>query len=266
MSYILDALKKSEKERQRGQLPNMLTIQEIIAERPRRRFPWAFLIAAALILNAGILIWLAGFSSEEKVLSAGLSEGISSISAGFPEETIQDAGRYKTSPEPAAQEMISIPAETGRFSDRGTTASPGSALIESNRAGHVQEVLKDAKPDNLSSGTGETKSNAVLNPEPGLNKEAILSFSDPSDELAAMDKNRIYRLRELPASVRESLPLFAISALMYSEMPSSRMVRINNEMMHEGQELSAGLKLEEIANDGVIFKYRDAVSFWVGVK
>ena len=47
MSYILDALKKSEKERQRGALPDMLTVQDIVAEKPAKRLSWVYLLAAA---------------------------------------------------------------------------------------------------------------------------------------------------------------------------------------------------------------------------
>ena len=49
MSYILDALKKSEKERRRGTLPDMLTVQDIVAEKPKKRFVWASLLVAALL-------------------------------------------------------------------------------------------------------------------------------------------------------------------------------------------------------------------------
>ena len=43
------------------------------------------------------------------------------------------------------------------------------------------------------------------------------------------------------------------------------MARINDRMMREGQDLSQGLKLEEIIEDGVIFRFRD-YRFFVGMK
>ncbi len=66
MSYILDALKKSEKERQRGALPDMLTVQDIVAEKPAKRLHWVYLLAAVLLLNAGALVWWLGFSHTNK--------------------------------------------------------------------------------------------------------------------------------------------------------------------------------------------------------
>ncbi len=57
MSFILDALKKSEAERQRQAGPALLEMRVV---RPRNRWPvWAFVLGGALILaNFGLLAWL----------------------------------------------------------------------------------------------------------------------------------------------------------------------------------------------------------------
>ena len=60
MSYILDALKKSEKERQRGALPDMLTVQDIVAEKPARRLPWAYLLRSGFAAQCRGLSLVAG--------------------------------------------------------------------------------------------------------------------------------------------------------------------------------------------------------------
>lgn len=54
MSYILDALKKAEQERDRGRVPRLASVQEA-APRSVRALPW--LIAALLLLNAAALAW-----------------------------------------------------------------------------------------------------------------------------------------------------------------------------------------------------------------
>ncbi len=51
------------------------------------------------------------------------------------------------------------------------------------------------------------------------------------------DENKLYKLQELPSAIRQDLPVFSVSALLYSSNPDSRMVRINEQMMHEGQDL-----------------------------
>ena len=66
MSYILDALKKAEKERKQGTLPDMLTVQDIVAEKPKKSRVSVYFLAAALVLNAGIFVWWLGFSHTAK--------------------------------------------------------------------------------------------------------------------------------------------------------------------------------------------------------
>ncbi len=46
------------------------------------------------------------------------------------------------------------------------------------------------------------------------------------------------------------------SVLIYSEKPAERMVNINGRTTREGQEVSDGLKLEEITPDGAIFSFK----------
>src|SRR6185437_9163877 len=54
MSFILDALKKSEAERQRQAGPTLL---EVRITRPRRRYPlWAAIVGALLAVNAVVLV------------------------------------------------------------------------------------------------------------------------------------------------------------------------------------------------------------------
>jgi general secretion pathway protein B len=56
MSFILDALKKSEQERRRREVPDLHTEHApILARRPR--IPWSLVIGLALLLNAGLLLW-----------------------------------------------------------------------------------------------------------------------------------------------------------------------------------------------------------------
>ena len=56
MSFILDALKKSETDRQRQSSPALF---EVKVAAPRRRFPWWVpALGALLIVNVGVLAWV----------------------------------------------------------------------------------------------------------------------------------------------------------------------------------------------------------------
>ena len=56
MSFILDALKKSEADRQRQTAPALF---EVKVAAPRRRFPiWAIAVGALLAVNLLIVLWI----------------------------------------------------------------------------------------------------------------------------------------------------------------------------------------------------------------
>ena len=56
MSFILDALKKSESDRQRQNGPALF---EVRVAPPRTRLPpWAIAIALLLVVNLGVALWM----------------------------------------------------------------------------------------------------------------------------------------------------------------------------------------------------------------
>src|SRR6185369_6283865 len=68
MSFILDALKKSESERHRHSGPVLMDVR--IAP-PRRRLPiWAWVIAGVLLVNVLLLIWVLWLAPDHRVAAA----------------------------------------------------------------------------------------------------------------------------------------------------------------------------------------------------
>lgn len=88
MSYILDALKKSEAERQQGKAPGFNTVQPQLAHGVRRRRLWPMLLAAALLLNAAVLL-LALRPWEERAVAP--SKAV--LEARAPEVMLQEKPR-----------------------------------------------------------------------------------------------------------------------------------------------------------------------------
>jgi len=65
MSYILDALKKSDQQRQRGTVPPLNTMQTSVAA-PRRNMSAYYVVIAALLIGAGIMLgWLRPWQAEQ---------------------------------------------------------------------------------------------------------------------------------------------------------------------------------------------------------
>ena len=57
MSFILDALKKSDKERQQRATPALQSVYAAPEPRPVNRRMWPSLLVLALLINAGLLVW-----------------------------------------------------------------------------------------------------------------------------------------------------------------------------------------------------------------
>jgi general secretion pathway protein B len=269
MSYILDALKKAEKERKQGTLPDMLTVQDIVAEKPRKRLAGVYFLAAALVLNAGILVWWLGSSHTAKT-KAGQTAVAENTSAAVADKTVQAVPEVPVSPAPAQEASPEIrPVDKNIVP--AITVKPVNIRPEA-----VSDLPKERPdpPDSRRQLVADPRSPGSAAPKPaGISAEKVKQAegagrppSEPANDFTEMpDENKIYKLRELPSAIRQSLPSFSVSALLYSSSPASRMVRVNEQMMREGQELTSGLRLDEIAKEGLVFSYRK-YRFFVATK
>ncbi len=239
MSYILDALKKSEKERRRGSIPDPLTIQETPPHIPGRRTMWFYLIMVALILNAAVFAFWSGLIHTKK--SVRTTETIS----GRPEAISENKPSLSATAKGEGSEV--------RGKNSGREAGPQSeAIIANNEKNIRQKQSIKTETDTPPIAPVET---TLVHPPAEVK----------SDRIAVPIPNRIYNLSELPLPVRQNLPDFLVSVFLYSDDPTSRLVRINGQMMKEGQYLNPGLKLEEIVPSGVIFSYQN-YRFLIGPK
>lgn len=187
MSYILEALKKSEQERHRGRAPDLQALHTAPAQTGHPRRWWPLTLALALLLNGSLLlIWR-------------------------PWETAR--------PAPAAVPAASTTAPTP---PRPAVAPP---------------VLQMPSPVPVNTTPAATQISAPAAPTPP-------------------QENHILALSDLPPDVRRGIPEMSFAVHLYSAKPAERMVSINGKMMKEGQEFTAGLKLEQITSDGMIFSYQ----------
>ena len=262
MSYILDALKKSEKERQRGTVPDLLTMQEVILHKEKRRkvWPYAVVFAVALCISVSAY-WLTQGRTKQKtgnVNVATVQQPVAEAPKSLHEEPAKTGGLQTDSQKApgrsdAAQGPLKAPVETAKRMDKvpvkdaprvepRTIVAKGAVENRSsvNEVANVQSVRPAAKPE---ASSVETASKAG---------DVKPVHNDPPPV-----PGRIYHLEELPATVKQNMPPVNMSIFMYSEDPSSRMVRINGQTYREGQSVGEGLKLEEIRPDGVIINYRN---------
>ena len=226
MSYILDALRKSDQQRQRGATPTLLTAQVMAAE-PRRPENWIYGLIAAVLVGAGIVIgWLHPWQSEPPA-----PEG-----ANVAREVIAAKSR-ESNPRPTAPAPV--------------TAAPEPVSKDRNRnqardrpAPSISNAETRGMPPNAVTTAPEVAPTAV--PE----KPVTAGLADSASEQRAMT------MGELPLAIRQELPSMQISLHLYSTRPWNSFVSINNQMLQEGAYPAPGLRLEQITPDGMIFSYK----------
>lgn len=232
MSYILDALKKLEKERRRGRIPG-LSEQDSVVYHSQRRSVLPYVMIAVFSLSAVLLIWwFLPKQPKEAVMPAALS----SLPLAAPSMN-QDVKR----PEMKASDapLLSNAVEPSSVS-RPPVSPPARKMLQ-------EEAQKT---------TSLTNSEPKAENEKQKNNEASRQEKKPEVAAEPLPDKKLYKLSELPPSVRDSLPGFSITAFLYSDSPSGRMARINERIMREGQELEPGIRIEEIVSDGVILSYK----------
>lgn len=231
MSYILDALKKSEKERRRGKEQDDTSEYGSVVPEKKQRPVWQYFLGAALLLNASILlIWSGPWHTKETHVvpatdSRQMNEAqIGNMPSGLSENRganssiIDSSGTKKAKPVPDSMHLKE------------------QSIKQANRGGK-EETTRD------------------IQQTPAIHNAPSESAHD--GEIPPPDKNRLYNLNDLPSPVKQHLPDFSVSVFLYSDDPAARMVRINGQLLKEGQYLTEGVKLEEIIPDGLIFSYRE---------
>jgi general secretion pathway protein B len=83
---------------------------------------------------------------------------------------------------------------------------------------------------------------------PGALPPAAITVPPASD--------RILSIAELPADVQRDLPKLSISGGVHSENAAQRMLIVGGQVMTEGQEVAAGVVLEQIRARSAVLRFR----------
>ncbi len=128
---------------------------------------------------------------------------------------------------------------------------PGSIPDETSRK---KEIALQEKAADIAKKREKTQPKGIATSKELIMDLQVLTGGQPQTETAAVS-NKALRYRELPSQVRDSMPKLSISMLAYSKKSGDRWINVNGSKMREGQEISAGLKVEEITPEGAVFTY-----------
>jgi len=223
MSYILDALRRAEadRERERGHVPGLHAQPSEggaaaagAAVSLRRGWPW---------VGGGVLLLLAGVGAGSWWASSRPADlPVAPQSHAAP--ALQPERRAEAVPIPQAQPLISgAPAVSPPSSV--PAAAPTAPLTAPSPIAALP--IAPAKPQAVA--------------------PAVTAVAEAAP---------IPRLAELPESIRRELPKLAISGSVYSEDPASRFLIANGEVMREGAKLGPDHVLEQIGQRELVLRFK----------
>jgi general secretion pathway protein B len=225
VSFILDALKKSETDRQRQASPALF---EVKVAAPRRRFPtWAIGLAALLAVNVAVLAW---------VLLRQPATAVPTASAPPPAAatpTVNDSGRMVT---------LTMPADSAST----VTVSPNhpeAGVVAPSSAPPLAEepMLSGSEPS--------------VPPNYDANDYAPALTPAQASEAAAQRPNALPSRDEVLAQGTQ-LPELRLDLHVYAAKPADRFVFINMRKLREGESLPEGVRVESITPHGAELSYR----------
>jgi general secretion pathway protein B len=217
MSYILEALKKAQAERQLGNSPTIHapTLQSTERAAGDGRFkPSVVLALLGMAAVIGVLLTLVMRNSEP------------AAPVPAPSEPRQAAVR-----QPAPPPSFAAPAP-----EPTPLPAPVADLPPS-----VARLARAAAP---------APAPAVPAPAP------LAAVAPPPGKPAAAPDEPVVNQRDLPEPIRRSIPQVAVGGYIYSSNPADRLLLVDKVLRHEGEEVAPGLTLEKLLPKEAVFNFK----------
>lgn len=240
MSFILDALKKSENERQRTIGPSLI---DAPVRRQQGELPWwAFAVAALLIVNLGVLL----------IVLMRNDDPAQAAPAAAPPAAIQSPAT--TAPVAAA------PARNARVAGAPNTSPAVRSLAE--EAGAYPEGYPEDSGETFDAhGSPQLAAAASVPPGPSIVRPidapdvAPLPARPTFEARAAAGTDTSDELLPTASALiagGTSVPDLHLDIHVYSKNPAERFIFVNMRKYQEGQALAEGPSIERITPDGAV--------------
>ncbi|MCC4118708.1 general secretion pathway protein GspB [Aromatoleum toluclasticum] len=285
MSYILEALQKSEHARHRGKVPDLNTVPEttpnVTGQTATPRPPY-LTAGFAVALAAAILGWWRPWQASQPATAAPTPTAVATAAeaprrpaageqteqrpAQAKQDVLAEAGQAATpaplaapspvaprtapsEPAPAAAAPVAPPALEPLAPVRTPAAAPEPAKTVAPVAKARREPPESERP----APTAEAA--PIRRSESSQGKSTEGTPPAPAASRKRPD-GRILNMHELPAAVRSSLPRLSISGFAAAPDSGKRMVVINDRLVQEGEEVVPGVTLTSAEKDAVVLDYQ----------
>lgn len=258
MSYILDALRRAEAERQRGTVPGLHAQPATgtlpagpdgphTAQRSWRPGTWALagLLLAGLLAAAAGLGWLLKPTPAVGAVTLPTAPPPAAVRSAVPAVPLQAAalaggGAQAQLPAPAAVAPVVPRIIPEARPSTEPAAAPTRPLVS---AAPATVVAAPALTAALSAPTAAPVASARAAPAPVV--------AGPGTAPA-----RLPTLAELPEALRREVQPLNLGGSVYAEQPPLRIVIINGQVFHEGDKPLPELQVQQIQLKSVVFSVR----------
>lgn len=224
MSYILDALRKSQQARHPGAAPRTGAVHNISLALPVSGW-W---LALGIVLLFGLLVGAYLFwRSTEATLP------------GPPPEPVTS--------EPVATALVVPTTPVAEKPAPAPEAPPKKTIPVADLAEQAKVPVLITPPKKVVTARPEKKS--VMN----RRSETSQATAAPALPLVTDDTPL---LQQMPQDFQRSLPSLAVTIHVYSHDESQRILFINNREYRRGSQIEGGIRVEDIVPDGAVLSFR----------
>lgn len=262
MSYILDALKKSEQERKLGGLPDISSEHQVLHKAHGQswlRYVLTFLLA---IFISALIFFAYSYVSKNKAIDSNIHANTQiSNNQNQSKKTNTNVTKHPDSETANAESEISTESlpEIIKPSKERRDDLQKKQTLEQQKSEKIkreyQEYFKDENSQNTV--VAEEQEEDVLEEE--VEESDIEPSWDDYDSIASLSDD-----------IKRQLPHIKVTTHIYSSVESFRKVTINGYSVNKGSEISEGLIVENIVEEGVIFSFKGvyfrmkALEVWEG--
>jgi hypothetical protein len=256
MSLILDALNRAEQDRDEEVVtPTFTAISSAatIKEKPLWLHRWPYELLLVLLLGGYFIYTQFGDTESIKLVPIQIIKPV--VARAPPQEPQQKPEVIKQSKSVVIKNTI--PERNNSEIQSLYTAPRPELVLESTQPPQA------TVPDSI---LAASRQQALLNREEYRGKSDV----EASPEIVtASSRPDVPSLYELPWQTRRNIPSVDYAIHVHSEKSGGSIVQLNGKMRRAGEEVAAGLLLQEILNDGVILEYQglsfklDALNSWV---
>jgi general secretion pathway protein B len=243
MSFILNALRKSEQERQALQ-PENVTEKILLSHPPQGRSKATKLLLILFIANVLVITGIVWFVRNHLISTPGTAA--SAVAPRLAQET-------KPEPEAIAEPVRPEKPAQNAQSDITSIAE----LIDKEKPAQAPLPVKPVAARKTP--VEAVKQAAIAYPEPQIqNVPAIAPAVEVQAEPAGMPvKKDIPLLSDLPYEFRQKVPKFSVNVFVYSQSPEERFVMVDMVKYKPGQQIKDAMLLKEILPDGFVVEYQN---------